>query len=121
MFSLVFHKNMKLHLQYFSSFKKFCSSVISKAVFYTASLSLFPLFCQDYIYKIFFLSFMLKEVTNFPRYELSNKQTQTMQHCTIEDIFQRQSINLIWDILTYLGAINPALFIHSLLASGVKE
>ena len=55
---------------------------------------------------------MLKEMTNVPRYELSNKQTQTMQHCTIEDIFQKQNINLIWDILTYLGAINPALFIH---------
>lgn len=74
MFSLVFHKNMKLHLQYFSSFKKFYSSVIYKAVFSTASLSLFPcFFCHDYISKIFFLSFMLKEVTNVPRCELSNK------------------------------------------------
>lgn len=112
MFSLVFHKNMKLHLQYFSSFKKFCSPVIYKAVFSTASLSSSPCFCHDYISKVFFLSFMLKEVTNVPRYELSNKKTQTMQHCMIEDALQKQNVNLIWDILTYLGAINLALFIH---------
>ena len=35
-----------------------------------------------------------------------------MQHCMIEDALQKQNVNLIWDILTYLGAVNLALFIH---------